>query len=362
MKENKVITEIEQLTPERLTRIFKNKGYLSQGKVTKIINKKTQETITSFVHFLELYFSNDVQTEPPSPDIVVKFSKDIDEFKLGGRQEAKFYSIIAENMIDMPILNCYDAVFSEESGLSHIILENISKTHETLSGLPFGLAPSKQYFEKAIESLAQIHAFWWDHNKLKELSKQSRGPISLFLLRVKKEALPRFLEDVGDQLSDKRLSLLKTIFSLYPSALQNRFNKKNLTLIHTDSHLGQFFYPKNIKSEKYKTILGDWQGWNIGVGGLDLSYMIGFYLFPENRHLIEKELIKHYHNHLIKLGIKNYSWDDCWYDYKLFTLFNIYTCIWWWNMGTVSSSFFWAKLETSLSTLEDLNCMELLES
>ena len=105
-------------------------------------------------------------------------------------------------MIDMPILNCYEAVFSEESGLSHIILENISKTHETLPGLPFGLAPSKQHFEKAIESLAQIHAFWWDNKNIKELSKQSRGPISLFLSRVEKEALPHFLEDVGDKLSN----------------------------------------------------------------------------------------------------------------------------------------------------------------
>ncbi|MHA1915136.1 MAG: hypothetical protein ACW986_11645 [Promethearchaeota archaeon] len=362
MKSNKVITDIKQLTPEWLKNIFKNKGYLSQGEVTKIIKKKSQETITSHVHFLELNFSTDVQTEPPSPEIVVKFPKDTDEFKLWGRQEAKFYSIIAENMIDMPILNCYEAVFSEESGLSHIILENISKTHETIPGLPFGLAPSKQHFEKAIKSLAEIHAFWWDHKNLKELSKQSRGPISLFLIKVKNEALQRFLEDVGDKLSDRRLSLLKTIFSLYPYALQKRFKKKNLTLIHTDAHLGQFFYPKDIESEKSKTILSDWQGWNVGVGGLDLAYMIGFYLFPENRHVLEKDLIKHYHHHLIKLGIKNYSWDNCWYDYKLFTLFNIYTCIWWWNMGTVSSSFFWAKLETSISTIEELNCMELLES
>ncbi|MHA2474976.1 MAG: hypothetical protein ACXAES_17275, partial [Promethearchaeota archaeon] len=227
MKENKIISDIEQLTPERLTRIFKKKGYLSQGKVTKIIKTKSQETITSFMHFLELNFSTDAQTEPPSPEIVVKFPKDIDEFKLWGRQEAKFYSIIAENMIDMPILNCYEAVFSEESGLSHVILENISKTHETISGLPFGLTPSRQLFEKAIENLAEIHAFWWDHKNLEDLSKQSRGPIFLFLRRVKNEALQRFLEDVGDNLSERRLSLMKTIFSLYPSALQKRFKKKN---------------------------------------------------------------------------------------------------------------------------------------
>ncbi|MFX0081500.1 MAG: oxidoreductase family protein [Candidatus Hodarchaeota archaeon] len=362
MKENKVITDIEQLTPEWLTNIFKNKGYLSQGKVTKIIKKKSQETITSFVYFLELNFSTDAQTEPPSRELVVKISKHNDEFKIYGRQEAKFYNIIAENMIEMPIPTCYDAVFSEETGLSHIILENISKTHETLLNFPFGPPPSKQHFEKAIDSLAEIHAFWWDHKNLKELSKQSRGPLSLFLTRVRKEALQRFLEDVGDKMSDNRKSLLKKIFSLYPQAVDERIAKKNLTIIHTDAHLGQFFYPKNNDNEKYKAILSDWQGWNIGVGGLDLAYMIGLFLSPENRRLMEKKLIKRYHSHLIKLGIKNYNWDKCWYDYKLFTFLNIYHCIWWWNVGMVSSSFFWARLETSIATIEDLNCMELLES
>ncbi|MHA2037133.1 MAG: hypothetical protein ACW98X_11905 [Promethearchaeota archaeon] len=90
MKENKTITNIEQLTPERLTEIFKNKGYLSQGKVTKIIKKKSQESITSHVYFLELNFSTDIQKELPSCEIVVKISKPHDEFKIYGRQEAKF--------------------------------------------------------------------------------------------------------------------------------------------------------------------------------------------------------------------------------------------------------------------------------
>ena len=53
MKENQVITDIEQLTPEWLTSIFKKKGYLSQGKITKIIKQKSQESVTSNIHFVE---------------------------------------------------------------------------------------------------------------------------------------------------------------------------------------------------------------------------------------------------------------------------------------------------------------------
>ncbi|MHA2088150.1 MAG: hypothetical protein ACW972_07730, partial [Promethearchaeota archaeon] len=90
MKENKVITEIEQLTPEWMTRIFKNKGYLNQGKVSKITKKKSQETITSNVHCLEVTFSTDAQAEPASPEIVVKIPKPF--ASVGGRHEVKFYN------------------------------------------------------------------------------------------------------------------------------------------------------------------------------------------------------------------------------------------------------------------------------
>ena len=59
MKENKVITEIEQLTPEWLTTIFKNKGYLSKGNVAKIILNHSEVSNTSNMHYLEVKFSND---------------------------------------------------------------------------------------------------------------------------------------------------------------------------------------------------------------------------------------------------------------------------------------------------------------
>jgi thiamine kinase-like enzyme len=375
-----IIRDIEQLTTERLTRIFKNKGYLSQGKVTKIIKKKSQDTVSSDFHFLELTFSVDTQLISASPEIIVKIPKKDDLFRFIGRQEAKFYNIVAENMIEMPIPTCYDAIFSEETGLSHVILENVSETHEEYVFRNKGYPPSKQYFEKAVDCLAELHAFWWDHKKLpklKELSKQAKLlnnthhnyqtkliPSS-FLPSFDKigkykgfeAGLQHFLEDFGDKMSEKRKSLLKSIVSLYPQIEYDRIAKKNITIIHNDADFRNFLFPKDMANQQSKPILIDWHDWVVGVGCQDLAYMIGLVLFPDYRRLIEKDLIKRYHNHLIKVSIKNYSWDECWYDYKLFALLNIYQCIWWWMRGINV----WEGLENSISTIEDLNCMELLK-
>jgi hypothetical protein len=162
-------------------------------------------------------------------------------------------------------------------------------------------------------------------------------------------------------MSDNRRFLLKTIFSLFPQVAYKRLAKKNITITHGDAHLGNFFFPKVSSNQKSKAILFDWTFWSVGVGCQDLAFMIGLWFFPDYRHVVEKDLVKRYHSHLLKCGIKNYSWDECWYDYRLFALFNIYRIIYWWRLGMPAPQL-WYKLEISLQTIEDLCCMDLLKS
>ena len=90
--------------------------------------------------------------------------------------------------------------------------------------------------------------------------------------------------------------------------------------------------------------------------------MIGLFLSSDNRRLLEKDLIKRYYNDLLKFDIKNYSWDECWYDYKFFTLLNLYRIIKWWTVGIPSKDWWLFLAERAFLTIEDLNCMKLLKS
>ena len=369
MKENKLITNIDKVTPEWLTNIFNKKVYLSKGKVTKIIMKNSQETTSSNMHYLGLKFSSDAQSVPTSPEIVVKITKPINNFV--GRHEAKFYSIVAEAMSEIPIPTCYDATYSEETGLSHIIFKNLSDTHtEWLRDWPGTL--KKQYIKKAIDCLAEFHALWWDHPKLKELSKYSfifytfkensfnEKEISSWF-KNENRTLNRMLKFLGDQISDTRKELFKTVFFIYPKVVLERIKQKNLTVLNGDAHQWNYFYPKDIENEKSKAILFDWQFWSIGVGAQDLALMLGYFWPSEPRHVLEKDLITRYHNNLMNFSIKKYSWDECWDDYRLFAFLNLYKIVSKWGKNYLPSDW-WAALENSLFTIEDLNCMELLEN
>ncbi|MHA2034910.1 MAG: oxidoreductase family protein [Promethearchaeota archaeon] len=375
MSSKRVITNIDQLTTERLTEILRKKGVLREVKVAKIIEKSSKRTTTSMVHFLDVILTKNGQTEPTSLEIVVKITQLLGSAKMLGYLETKFYSTIAEAMDDMPIPLCYDAKISRITGWSHKILEDLSQTHESIS-LPLNvyLPPPKRHCEKVIDSLAELHAFWWDHPKLKEFSSYSHvfyifkensfNEKDLFKWFENQEILlKKLLNLLGDRLSDKTKDILLKISSKFPQLANERLKKGNLTIIHGDAHFAQFFYPKDIDNEKHKVILSDWQFWSVGVGGQDLSYMIGMFLFPENRNMIEKSLIKRYYNGLVQCGVKNYSWDECWDDYRLFNLLNIYRVLWWWSISstTLDNPFWWGVLNTAILTIKDLNCMELLE-
>ncbi|MHA2156803.1 MAG: hypothetical protein ACXABU_15780, partial [Candidatus Hodarchaeales archaeon] len=87
----------------------------------------------------------------------------------------------------------------------------------------------------------------------------------------------------------------------------------------------------------------------------------GLEWYPERRLLMEKILIEHYYNVLVEQGVKNFSWDECWYDYKLAAIRNLYIPINQCDMK-ISALWWWPHLERACLTFEDLNCMEVLEN
>ncbi|MHA1907279.1 MAG: phosphotransferase [Candidatus Thorarchaeota archaeon] len=357
MKETRIITDAEELTPEWLTDIFRNNGLLSQGKVAEIVNRTSLRGST---YSLELKFSDDTQRDQLSSSIVVKPILSDDWFLK--TREAKFYSSVPKIASGMPIPSCFDSAYSEKTGNSHIILDNFSETHAQYSGHP----PSKQFFQTAIDSLAEIHASWWNHKELGELSNHSFNyyPMQLFkeeenLKWVSEQK--RFLEFLNGKISEERRELLETVFSSFPAVAFERFKKGNLTLVHNDAHTFNFYFPKDNPSPNSKALLFDWECWGTGIGCQDLVYMIGFWEYPDYRRLIEKDLVKHYHDVLSRYGITDYSWEECWYDYRLCALLNVFRIVWWSMLPWIKPSQWWRGLERSLFTIHDLGSMELLE-
>ncbi len=353
---------IEKISPEWITEILRKKGYLQEGSVTSILRKGFQKGSNTNIYFLELEFSNDAKGKLPSVELVVKkLRPDFqykNEIKPHLKKEVQFYNTIADKMEELPIPTCYYAYLSDEPIDNLIILNNLLKTY-SLTQLNFErhFLTHMDKIKKAIDTLAAIHAFWWEHPKLEEITgtPQINKKLVIASFKAIEEYLPQFLELSSNRISRERIELYSKCYSLYPEVLWNRFSKKkNLTLTHGDAHPWQFYYPKNIDSKQSKAYLSDWSCWGLSVGNYDLAYMIGMFSKPEEHRKIKRELIEHYHNALINYGIKNYSYDDCFYDYRMGLINNFYIPFWNSNPNMFR--------EEAVLNFEDLNCMELLES
>lgn len=344
-----LISEAEQITEDWLTRLLQEKGQLDRGKVT-VIEKKASRPFGSTVFQLEVSYSEDASKTAPSH----LFLKMEQAGSLAKDREIVFYSSVASEMPDGPLVHCFEAVYEMESGAYHLLLEDLSKTHFMLEKE----APApKQDIKRILAALAQFQAYWWDHPRLNvDLSR----PVDEELIHGGDNSwFPGFVDFMGDRLSVERRKIYEKVLERLPELLKKRLvETKNRTLVHDDAHVWNFLMPNN--SEKDKVYLVDWQQWGLSAGPHDVAYMITLFWYPERRQTMEKELIKHYHERLQAYGVSNYAWEACWYDYRLFTIRNLLVPLWawanghwWWHR--------WAQLEKSILAFQDLECAELLE-
>ena len=87
------------------------------------------------------------------------------------------------------------------------------------------------------------------------------------------------------------------------------------------------------------------------------SSFLGWY--PERRRAVEKPLVEHYHRTLAEAGVAGYTWEDCWHDYRLSTLWMMLRVPLFSVIG-VDEGFCYQLMERSFLNFEDLALEELL--
>lgn len=357
----KLITDMEQVTPDWLTEVLREQGHLDRGKVVAV-EKSPQSTFTSIVSHLKMTYSDDAPSSAPTRLFLKISDPDFrSNIYVSHKKEVDFYNIIAPAMTDPPFPRCYDALYSPETDQAHVLLEDLSETYlqTELSPLP----PLVSHCEQAIDCLARVHAFWWEDPRLgKDIGAlmDVQSFIQAFGMW-----LPGFLDFLGDRLFPHEHKLYERAVASLPGLwerhLQHRFAEgRGLTLIHTDLHFYNFLYPNDPTKDKPRIV--DWESWSVYVGPTDLAYAIAYSWYPRRRRVLEKDLVKRYHDGLLKHGVEGYDWSDCWDDYRLAVFVNLFIPVVRWAMFDESrTGWWWNELMRALLAFEDLDCTELLD-
>ena len=344
----------DNITPEWLTSILKNNGFFKEETITDVHIARVLKRHTT-LYFLNIIPSNTAILDNISRNMILK----VDKF----RHERSFFCLLKDITLDLPIPQCYNLNDLEQKDCHYLLLDNLSNTHEEVREIN---PNSKSICEMAVKSLAKIHATFWDHPNLDKIILHKN--IMSYQLSTFKKKIPSILKHVfkllDDKFSEERREIYKLVSSQFPDIKLKRLNlQKHITLTHGDAWLGNFLFPKqntnnqcNINQQVY---IIDWETWSVGFGPNDLAHMIGLNWIPEIRKYLEEDLVKYYHNELVKYGIQEYRWEDCWHDYRLGIIGELLTPIifCYWNLHPDM----WQNIiEYSYQSFKDLKCLDLI--
>lgn len=335
-----LITNAEQATQDWLYITLQHGGYLHQiASFSKTVSNPFGSTLV----WIKVTYSGNITL--PTAFLLKIEGPD----SLAGEREVQFYTRYASGLANNATVPFFDAVYDPAQRAYHLLLADISATHYSIER---EAPPTQAEAERMIDTLAALHAFWWDKLPT-ELEAVDAG-----LLNDQPFDFGGFVDFMGERMTAKRRAIYERILTALPGLLQKRFEHGQAqTLVHDDAHTWNFMQPRDAQQDR--AILVDWQQWGRSVGPHDVAYMITLFWYPEHRQNQELSMVKRYHRRLLEAGVSGYTWDDCWQDYRLYTLRNMLVPLWAWGWGHWAPHR-WMQMEKSIFAFHDLDCEELL--
>ncbi len=210
----KIIADEKEVTPTLIEKILHKTKALEKVKIKAINVNRAQSTNTSNICFIKVKYSNESPETAPKR-LFLKMSNL--SFPKLGKREVFFYNNVANQMGELPLIPCYDAKYDENTGRSHILLEDMSKTHFRTE---YPIPPRYINCNRHIEGLAKLHALWWDDERLEEFAPRKKDYWCKdfdYEKEVKdlEKLVQNFLNFIGDRISKPSQNILNNSIEFY---------------------------------------------------------------------------------------------------------------------------------------------------
>ncbi len=358
-----IIHSVEDATPDKLTALLEAAG-LSQGQPVTSVDVRRSDAFNSTVAHLELHYGKSGASLPNK--LVLKLNLEGE-----GQEEAAFYGMVEAEDVDTSMLvPCLSAAFEPESGASHLLLLDVSTTHEApvdrdkLLGLE-GI-PSETHLRGVTEALARFHAVWWEHPLLdKNVATQLTGryrdaPAYEAWWHRHRRDYEQFAATHAQAFPNDVHGIYKRALEYYPKLWESLLEPRSrtlsgLTLTHNDCYLTQFLCPKSGQTPTY---LVDFQSACTDFAARDLVYLMATFWTREQRQRYERDVLTHYHQVLLDEGVKGYNLDQLFEDYRLMLIDMVFHPVWDTTYGA-DPTYWQPKMKCLTDAYRDWRCDEL---
>ncbi|MCE7988813.1 MAG: DUF1679 domain-containing protein [Caldilinea sp. CFX5] len=303
----------EHLTAGWLTDTLRQAGALHEAQVTSFEVKPISETagLLGQNAIIRLAYDSPEDTAPPS--LFAKFAlADAGQrayWRTSYVQEVLFYQRFAQR-VALPTPRAYFSEFDETTGYFLLLLEDCSygEVGERITGCSLARA------KLVVSEIAQFHATWWNHPDVpRDGGKYTAEAITNWQAMYNHEA--NRVDEIPEIPRDPEL--VRTIQELSSHFVGSMAYQKEspYTLIHHDYHLRNLIFVEATASTKVLVL--DWQDMSIGHGPTDVALFLGTSFSIDDRRTHELDLLKLYHDTLHIHGVTDYTFEQCWDDYRL---------------------------------------------
>jgi aminoglycoside/choline kinase family phosphotransferase len=355
----------QELTPDWLTQALRAGGAISKAAVTSFDAKVIGEGAGFLGQLAVVSLQYDQPEESAPGSLVSKLpaaapeNREVAQFFRFYEREVRFYNEIADS-VDIRTPRLYFSHFDSASGDFALLLEDLAPAcvGDQLAGC------SAELIELAIDQLAKFHAAWWQHPRLSELDWMPAIDADWYILAVEdgySKALGPFTEYFGQRLSASTLDLCQRYGTKIRQHM-NYFGSPPCTIIHGDYRLDNLFFDTSQGAAGFAVI--DWQIAARARGVFDVAYFLAGTLPSEERRTREQDVVRGYHDRLAEGGVRDYSFEQCWDDYRRSMLFLLnYAVI---AIGSLDLTnergvqLFEMIAQRTMTAIDDLNAGELL--
>ena len=216
--------------------------------------------------------------------------------------------------------------------------------------------------ELCIDFLVNLHASFWNQlNGIIWLPNMSGSDNAKNMALGCEAGWPQLQKIFGKFVPDNIEAERERYLEAIPS-LQAQLDQHPKTLIHGDFRMDNMLFGQ--APEHDSLLVVDFQGPLKGNGIHDVGYLLSHSAKTEVRREHERNLIERYSSGLIDAGVKDYSFEKAWNDYRIGVLYS-------WTVAVVIAGtmdpandrgFAWMSkmVERNGTAINDLDCLSLL--
>ena len=225
-------------------------------------------------------------------------------------KEVRFYQEL-QHRIAIKTPRCYFAEIIDQGPEFFLLLQDLAPAQQgdQLAGC------SPQVAKAALAELVGLQAPAWCDESLHELKwlRDAETAALVNTMDLYRQTLPGFVERYGPYLAADEVAIIEQVGEAQSSPLNADFPEV-FSLTHVDYRLDNLMI--DASGAELGVTAVDWQSITLGPPMNDAAYFIGAGLEPDIRKPVEESLVRGYYDGLLRAGVTDFSWDECWQGYR----------------------------------------------